>query len=239
MVRVGLLLDNNEVVIWHGHLATKNVNYQEYWRILAETEKTHAAKIKNNLLQMRYVEVHGRVRSLLGQTIGQLPEKISIKKTKHGKPYLEEYPDFEFNIAHSNDRLSLVIGWHCRLGIDVEVCKPRNNLTGLVNKCFALEEQVFWKKLPENEKKNEFYRFWTRKEAFVKATGYGIVLGLNHCVINPENPMKFLRIPKVCGNISEWYLHDIDLGLDVCSALVTNKKISNISLVNIKDHDIN
>ena len=83
MVRVGRLLDNNEVVIWHGRLAKKNVNYQEYWRILAETEKSHAAKIKNNLLQMRYVEVHGRVRSLLGQTIGQLPEKISIKKTKH------------------------------------------------------------------------------------------------------------------------------------------------------------
>jgi hypothetical protein len=34
-------------------------------------------------------------------------------------------------------------------------------------------------------------------------------------------------------------LHDIDLGLDVCSALVTNKKISNIRLVNIKNHDIN
>jgi 4'-phosphopantetheinyl transferase len=120
-----------------------------------------------------------------------------------------------------------------RLGIDIEICKPRNNLPGLVKKCFAKEEQFFWGGLPDTEQHIEFYRFWTRKEAFVKATGQGIALGLHNCVINPEKPEEFLRIPKHCGSISEWHLYDINLGLDVCSALVTNKQNANIRLINI------
>jgi 4'-phosphopantetheinyl transferase len=233
VVRAGLLLGNNEVIIWHGSLAENDTNYQKYWQIIDENEKRQAGQIKKNLLHKRYVEAHGLLRSLLGETVGHLPEKLRIKKTKFGKPYLEDFPDFEFNIAHSNNRLLISVGSKCRLGIDIEICKPRNNLPGLVKKCFAKEEQFFWGGLPDTEQHIEFYRFWTRKEAFVKATGQGIALGLHNCVINPEKPEEFLRIPKHCGSISEWHLHDINLGLDVCSALVTNKQNAKIRLINI------
>jgi 4'-phosphopantetheinyl transferase len=126
----------------------------------------------------------------------------------------------------------IAVGWRCQLGVDIEVCKQRINVSGLVNKCFAEEEAAYWTQLPETKKNQEFYRFWTRKEAFVKATGQGIALGLNNCVINTENTAQFLRVPDLCGQASAWHVLDIDLGEGVCSAFVTDKEFAEVRLMN-------
>ncbi len=75
------------------------------------------------------------------------------------------------------------------------------------------------------------YRFWTRKEALVKATGRGIALGLNLCVVNPENQAELLRVPADCGSASTWRVLDIALGQDVCGALVTDKDGFEVRLI--------
>jgi 4'-phosphopantetheinyl transferase len=220
------LLGINELEIWHGKVTAEDAHYQAYWRVLDEAEQTQARKFKNALLHQRYVEIHGRLRNLLAQMLKQSPEKIRIKKAEHGKPYLADYPELAFNLSHSADRVMIAVGWRCQLGVDIEVCKQRINVSGLVNKCFAEEEAAYWTQLPETKKNQEFYRFWTRKEAFVKATGQGIALGLNNCVINTENTAQFLRVPDLCGQASAWHVLDIDLGEGIFCALVADKKFS-------------
>lgn len=219
------------VEIWHGKVTVEDAHYQAYWRVLDEAEQIQAGKFKNVLLHKRYVVIHGRLRNLLAQTLNQSPEKIRIKKAEHGKPYLADYPELVFNLSHSADRVMIAVGWNCRLGVDMEICKQRISLSGLVDKCFAEKEAAYWSQLPETQKNQAFYRFWTRKEAFVKATGHGIALGLNQCVINPENPTEFLRVPDNCGQASEWRVQDIVLGEGICGAVVTDKKFSVIGLM--------
>ncbi|MDP1665228.1 MAG: 4'-phosphopantetheinyl transferase superfamily protein [Methylobacter sp.] len=226
-------MNTDTIQIWHGNIAADNAHYQNYWRVLDAAEHAHAEKIKNDLLHKRYVEVHGRLRNILAQTLNQPPEQINIKKTEHGKPYLADMPELVFNLSHSASVMVIALGWNCQLGVDIECCKPRTSLAGLVDKCFAEEEIAYWHKLPEAQKTPEFYRFWTRKEAFVKATGRGIGLGLNRCVINPQNQSEFLRVPADYGQASTWHVQDITLGQDVCSALVTDKGIVEIRLIEL------
>lgn len=226
---------NTEIVeIWHGQVTADDVHYQAYWRVLDVAEQTQAGKIKNALLHKRYVEIHGRLRKLLAQTLNQAPEKIRVKKAEHGKPYLADYPELAFNLSHSADRVIIAVGRLCQLGVDIEICKQRINLSGLVDKCFADEEAAYWKKLPETQKYQEFYRFWTRKEAFVKATGRGIALGLNKCVINPEKPTEFLTVPTDYGPTSAWRVLDIDLGQEVSCAVVADKEITASNLMDLE-----
>jgi 4'-phosphopantetheinyl transferase len=219
------------IEIWQGKVTVEDAHYQACWRVLNEAEQIQAGKFKNALLHKRYVEIHGRLRMLLAQRLSQSLERISIKNAEHGKPYLADHPELAFNLSHSADRVMIAVGWNCQLGVDIEFCKQRINLSGLVDKCFSKEEAAYWTKLPETKKNEEFYRFWTRKEAFVKATGHGIALGLNQCVINPENPTEFLRVPDNCGQASEWRVQDIVLGEGICGALVTDKKFSVIRLM--------
>ena len=221
------------IEVWHGKVSVENACYQAYWRVLDKAEQAKAQQFNHVLLHNRYVVIHGCLRNLLAQQLNQSPEKISIKKAEHGKPYLADYPELAFNLSHTADRVVIAVGWNCQLGVDIELCKPRVNLSGLVNKCFAEEEVIYWMQLPEAQKNQDFYRFWTRKEAFVKATGQGIVLGLNHCVINPEKPAGFLRIPAQCGKASAWHVLDIELGEGVCSAVVTDKKNSVVRLMDL------
>ncbi len=228
-------MNTETVEIWYGNITAEDAHYQTFRRVLDEAEQAHAGKIKNALLHKRYVEVHGRLRNVLAKILNQSPEILRIKKAGHGKPYLVDYPELAFNLSHSADRLIIAVGWLCQLGVDIEICKQRINLSGLVDKCFAEEEAVYWNKLPEDQKTREFYRFWTRKEAFVKATGRGIGLGLHHCVINPEKPTEFLTVPSDYGPVSAWHVLDIELGEGISCAVVGDKKFSVIRLMDLQN----
>ena len=163
------------VEIWHGKVTAGDAHYQAYWRVLDAAEQTQAGKFKNALLHKRYVEVHGRLRNLLAQMLNQPPEKLRIQKTGHGKPYLADHPELAFNLSHSADSLIIAVGWNCQLGADIEICKQRINLSGLVDKCFAEEETAYWNKLPEDQQNREFYRSGHGKKPLSKLQGEALV----------------------------------------------------------------
>ena len=208
-----------EIKLWHGNIAESEADHEQYWHILDQTEQQHASAFQNEQLYRCYVEIHARLRILLGGVVGETPERLRIHKTEYGKPYLADYPKMAFNLSHTANTMAVAIAYDCELGVDIESCRPRLNLAALVNKCFADEEKNYWQQLPEPHKMQAFYRFWTRKEAFVKATGRGIALGLKQCVVNPENPAEFLRIPGGYGKSSEWLIQDIAMGDFICGAL--------------------
>lgn len=226
-------MNTDTIQIWHGNI-DDDTHYKKYWRVLDAAERVHAEKMKNNLLRNRYVMVHGGLRNILAKILDEPPEKISIKKAEHGKPYLADYPGLVFNLSHSAAAMVIAVGWNCRLGVDIECCKSRSGMAGLVDKCFAIEEIAYWNSLPESQKISAFYRYWTRKEAFVKATGRGIALGLDYCVINPESQTAFLRVPPGYEPASAWHALDLVLGPGVYSALVTDKAIVGVRLAEVE-----
>lgn len=217
---------NSTISIWQGHCAATETDDLSYWQILSQVEQNHALTIKHEQNRRRYVEIRARVRWLLGDAVGAQPEQLRLDKSEHGKPFLVDYPDLCFNLSHCADKVIIAIAYHCDLGVDIEYCKSRRNLSGLVDKCFADEEKHYWQQLPEAEQEFAFYRFWTRKEAFVKATGTGIALGLNRCIFNPRKPSELLYIPEEYGQPSEWWVQDIDLEGKLFGALAVRSKVS-------------
>jgi 4'-phosphopantetheinyl transferase len=215
---------------WYSLLNTENADYVEHWRVLDSSEKTQAEKLKNPLLHQRYVAAHGQLRTLLAHYVPQSAANIQIQKTYLGKPYLADYPELVFNLSHSDDYIAVAVAKNCQLGVDIEHCKQRLSLNELVQKCFSAKEAAYWQQLPEYLQTREFYQFWTRKEAFVKATGLGISLGLRECAVNPDNPQQFSSVPARCGFASDWHSRDIDLGHSVCAALVADKAIASVKI---------
>lgn len=217
-------MNTDTLYLWHGN-SDDDTRYLDYWRVLDTNEQTRAEKFSNDLLRKRYVVAHGRLRQVVAQLLNEAPEKIRVAKTAHGKPYLADSPELAFNLSHSAGAMVIAVGWLCQIGVDLERCQPRAGLHGLVEKCFAEEEIAYWNSLPKAQQTVEFYRFWTRKEALAKATGRGIAIGLNQCVVNPEHQDAFLRVPAVCGLASTWQVLDIAVGQGECCALVTDKDI--------------
>lgn len=218
------------------YFANVNGNASEdsyYWSILSHEECVRATKIKNDLLRAQYVEIHARVREVLARIICEYPHKIPIATTRYGKPYLVSNPELTFNLSHTGGFFILGLGWHRQLGVDVEMNKQRAHLAELAKRCFAAEEMDYWRGLPEIEKISEFYRLWTRKEAFVKATGRGLAMGMENCVVNPDSFDRFLRVPSDYGKSCSWRAHEISLQADICSVLVTDKETTEITVTAI------
>lgn len=189
--------------------------------ILSPKEQNFAQTIRNESLKKQHLTVRIALRRILASYLKQAATKINLSKTVHGKPYLADYPEIQFNISHSADVLLVAISQVGAVGVDIEQAKfQRRDFSGLVGKCFSQSEIEYWNALPEMEKAAEFYRFWTRKEAFVKAVGRGLAIGLQHCVIDPGKQPYFISLPENYGKPSEWRLFDLPLKEGLYGALV-------------------
>ncbi len=219
-------MEEDAVRLWHCDIVGDEAYFSAFWNILDHAEQQHADSISQQKIRLNYVEIHARLRLLLAEVVSAKPAQLRILKAEHGKPYLPDYPELVFNLSHTANKLAVAYGYHHDIGVDIETCKPRKNLAALVEKCFAEEEQHYWQHLPEPEQIHAFYRFWVRKEAFVKAVGRGIALGLERCVINPQNDNSFLRIPEGYGKADEWFIQAFQPNEKICGALVTKRKLA-------------
>lgn len=216
---------SSELKLYEIDLQTENA--PDLFAILSPEERDFAANIRNETLQKQHLKVRAGVRQILAAYLEQAATTVNIAKTVHGKPYLADYPDIHFNISHSAEILLVAISQVGAVGVDIEQAKPqRRDFSGLVAKCFAKSEQDYWQQLSETEKVAEFYRFWTRKEAFVKAVGRGLAMGLEQCVIASGRPPYFISLPENYGLPTDWRLFDLPLKAGLYGALVLeNRKI--------------
>lgn len=90
---------------------------------------------------------------------------------EHGKPYIINYEGIHFNISHCGEAVAVAVSDR-EVGIDVE--GRRKFSDGLLQRAFSDEEQTFVLSSADPEK--DFARIWTRKEAWFKYTGTGILL---------------------------------------------------------------
>ena len=100
-------------------------------------------------------------------------KELTFQKNADGKPYIAEYPKLYYNLSHSKEYVALVLDEQ-PVGIDVE--SLRIGYQKLVDRFFAEEEVATLKKEWDNQR---FTKIWTRKESYLKATGYGMRMPLN------------------------------------------------------------
>ncbi|MDO4324493.1 MAG: 4'-phosphopantetheinyl transferase superfamily protein [bacterium] len=105
-----------------------------------------------------------------------LPKDCFIKKGKHGKPYLADYPELFFNISHTAGSVWLALDEE-EIGIDAEHIRPVKE--SVIEKVLSPQEKEQYRRCPLESRNILFFRFWTLKESFLKAIGIGITVPLS------------------------------------------------------------
>ena len=100
-----------------------------------------------------------------------------------GKPYLANYEGPHFNISHCSRYVAVGIDETRPVGIDVE-CRRRVSPSLIRRVCSEAEQRLI---AESDDHDMEFLRLWTRKEAYLKYTGTGIVEPL--AAVPPSNGM--------------------------------------------------
>ena len=195
------------------------------YAVLSVQERDFAQTLRYAQVRQQYIQVRVAVRQILAAYLHEPAQKIRFAKGEYGKPYLLDYPAVQFSLSHSGVQLMLAISTVGMVGVDIEdVQKSRTALTGLVEKCFAPAEIAYWNTLDSTQQLLEFYRFWTSKEAFVKAVGRGIAVGLAHCVVTTEGNPAFVRIPAEYGCPQDWRLFNFSAEPHFIGALVVETR---------------
>ena len=187
--------------------------------LLNDQELARANRMKNTLLRDRVILSRGWLRTLLAANLAVSAKELSFSQGQYGKPTLLDHPLY-FNVSHTNSYLAIVLADVENIGIDIEQIKSRPMLTDIAKRCFSDAEFSYWSNLPSEQQLQLFYQFWTKKEAFVKAVGRGLALGLDECEIDLADFSRFSRIPEAYGQGSDWQILDVSVAEEVSGALV-------------------
>lgn len=191
------------VDVWIGSLQRDNVSLSKFAEFLSREERQHLSAIRSLNMQCRYIAVRGLLRVTLAHYLAVNPADLQFIRNLYGKPALSSNLLY-FNLSHSADCLAIAVSRLENIGIDIERIKPRNGMPGLAMRCFSAAEYEFWSDLPAERQLTMFYQLWNRKEAFVKAVGRGIAVGLAQCEVLMPDGQEFLSIPAEFGMASDW-----------------------------------
>jgi 4'-phosphopantetheinyl transferase len=217
----------SDVQIWIAHL--DSISTKEIERLvesLDTSERSRAEKFRSKQDRHRYVTAHGLLRLALGETLRRPANALVLEKSGDGKPQLRQSPHDErrlkFNLSHAAGWALIAIGWDRELGADLESAeslpKDDESLSKLAARVLSKRELQIWNAIPNQVKRREaFLRMWTRKEAYVKATGEG----LRHDLANIELPAGAAPFDVTSAKrpADRWIVHDLSVPAELTAAL--------------------
>ena len=203
-----------EIHIYRLDLAGDAGGHQAF-QLLDPDERERANRYRHEQSKRAFVQVRSALRILLGHYLGCPAESIRFELGDKGKPRLAgTAPDqgLVFNVSHSGDIGLIALSKDTALGVDVERIRALAHRDGMAERCFAPDELAWWHDLPEDRREAAFFAFWSCKEAFVKATGEGITLGLDACVVDLSGQPRLMSVPHRYGKAEAWRLAEVPVG---------------------------
>ena len=164
--------------VWN-HTHFSDNQHRQLRALLSATELARNSRFSQPILRRRDAICRGLLRYQLSELLDLPSDAIALKSNPNGKPLLAQpRRKFHFNYSHSGDYVAYAFCRHTTVGVDIENTRRSNNTTGIASHFFAAAEVAALESLPKKKQKQRFFEYWTLKEAYIKARGEGIFLGL-------------------------------------------------------------
>jgi len=216
----GSTLPPNAVHVWIASVAAHAAQESVLLRLLDADEQAKARRFYFAADRAQYIIAHGLLRTVLGQYLELPPTVLRFDAGQYGKPILRDPPQpLQFNMSHSGDLIAIAIAYDRPVGIDVErwVDVEYDDLSETF---FSDLERSELRSLTAEQKAAGFFACWTRKEAYIKATGFGVSQGLDYFDVSltPGAPARLVD-DRLSGRPSEWSMHELVIHAGYSGAL--------------------
>ncbi len=167
-----------------------------YLPLLSADELERAGRFKFDRLREAFILGRGVTRSILARRMDADPRAIRFAYSTRGKPSLEGVRGWHFNVSHSGSLLVCALTAAAPIGVDIERVRPTPDAAAIAKRFFsAAEAQRVLAASPESVAAL-FFEIWTRKEAFLKATGAGLSRDLHGFTVSSE-PGELPRLERI------------------------------------------
>ncbi len=159
-------------------LETDRADGVDLLSILSDDERARAGQFHFERDRHRYVVRHAVLRELLASYLDCAPERIAFTQNHYGKLSVAG-SDLRFNLSHSHGIALYAVTRGIEVGCDIERRDPEFAAEQIPEWFFSREETRALRALPLARQTEGFFNCWTRKEAYIKARGYGLSLPLD------------------------------------------------------------
>ncbi|MCE9625238.1 MAG: 4'-phosphopantetheinyl transferase superfamily protein, partial [Deltaproteobacteria bacterium] len=171
------LLSPDEIHVWRSGLDGSPEKLREYRDLLSEDERARADRLLREADRTHFTFARALLRRLVGAYLQATPASLKFSYASQGRPYLIgnfSRPIPDFNLAHSSGTALFAFAIGREVGVDIEFIREPVDEAAIARRYFHPEEAAALLALPNAERSREFFRLWTRKEAYLKAGGEGV-----------------------------------------------------------------
>ena len=203
--------------------------------VLTPAERAHVQRVREGQPTARLSRA--LLRLVLARYLNVAPAEVEIDRTcpdcgrSHGRPRLQRRPEtateaIEFSVSHGGDLLVLAFAGHAPVGVDVEPIGAHEDVSAeLWEFTLTAAERQRLQEVPVVQRRRIFLRYWTAKEAVLKALGTGLdvepqAVSLPPFPITGKTPVTLPGSPPV-----DLWISDVEVGPAHVCTLVTGQEV--------------
>ena len=217
-------MEEAQIHVWRASLDVEQGDAQALEAVLSAEERAATSRLELDWMKRRFGVRRGLLRTLLAAYLGAPPASLRFDRGPQGKPSLTGPPEWRalrFNASHSEDRALVAVAKGRDVGLDVERIRDGIEHAALAARYFSPAEASAIARGPTEQGTNLFFRYWTCKEAWVKARGGGLSIPLDRFEVKLEPGGRRGRVAAVegTGDRPSWCVDSLDAAPGYAAAL--------------------
>ena len=226
-----LALPRDEIHVWSVLLDIAPEQRTVLAATLSPDEFARVARLHFARDRERWIAGRGQLRHILGRYLRRDPASLTFGYEcacgdpncthPHRKPVLARDAWLCFNVSHAGDRALVAVARDRRVGVDLERRQPADTILPLAATICTPAELAPLSALPASAQADLLIALWTRKEAYLKARGIGLLLPPQEIdtAITPNEPPRLLTISGDPAEAARWSLTDLPYDTNHAAAL--------------------
>ncbi|HLV85972.1 MAG TPA: 4'-phosphopantetheinyl transferase superfamily protein [Candidatus Sulfotelmatobacter sp.] len=219
-----LSLPADEVHLWRIDLQAAAMDDSAWQDLLSEDEEKRARQFRSSVDRCYFTAVRGSLRRILAAYLSTDPKGLAFSYSEKGKPSLgkgNSAKGVQFNVSHSGGAALLAFTLHRAIGVDIERIRADVEVDKIAGRFFSNREQEQLQQMIPGSRVRGFFQCWTRKEAYIKATGAGLSLPLGQFDVSIDSGQQncLLATRPDSQEAQRWKLIDVPAGNGFAAAL--------------------
>lgn len=220
---------DHDVHIWSRQIDPGTGDVAHLQSVLSDEEHQRASRFRFDKHRNRYIYTRGTLRLILSSIIDAPPDAFQFEYSDHGKPSLTAphlANQVAFNVSHTDGAVIVAVCRGRQIGVDVEKVRSDFATDEIAERFFSHAEQIALRKLPLSERREAFFRCWTRKEAYIKARGEGLSHPLHQFDVSLGADASLLGTRPDPLEATRWSLRDVPIAAGYVAAVAVESEHS-------------
>jgi 4'-phosphopantetheinyl transferase len=162
------------VDLWSLPLAALRPQAARLAAACSEGEWARAARARVAARRGEFLLTRGCTRTILAAYLDDDPRALPIGTGAHGKPFVDVPGAPAFSVSHSHGRLVVAVTAGFAVGVDIERIDKGTDVAVIARRFMASTDAAQMVSLMPEARAQAFFRWWTRREAELKARGCGL-----------------------------------------------------------------